>query len=322
MAKVTLKDSKNTIWEAYNEALKTINDLKSEKMDPIAEKEMKRVEEVITQAEKISAEEILNPKIIADFMNIKEAIEIKAKELEELTGIEDRVLSLVALVNAQSDIERTFKEEMSKKKEALEQELSDIKAMISQTKADRAAEELEYGTRLTKERKREKEEYTYNRDRERKIENDKWADEKAERQKTLKLREDACSVRETEVLEKETIVKELEDKVATIPSLEEAAYEEGMSVGKSSAEKSFKFEKQALEARFNSDKSILENKITYLEDTNSRLTAELEKARAEVIAARTEVKDIASEALSASGNSKMITQMQDFARDLNTKNGK
>jgi hypothetical protein len=318
---LTTKNTKQEILDAYEGAVSKIKALESGKLDPIKEAGIKRAETTLSRAEIISAEDVVNPKVIEDYNTMKEAIKIAEDNLKEIYGIEKTAQTLAALINAQSEKRTDFDAELKAKRTDAETE---VDAMFDKICESKATWELELkNARLSTEqaRKREEEDFKYNLTRARKLDNDKWEDEKKSRESIVSNRETAATTREEQVLERETTLSVLEGKVTQIPTLVKEAADAAYEEGKKAASKDFGFEKRAIEGNFKSEKAILDNKIINLEESVARMTKELELNRIELTAARNEVKEIATKTVEASGNARMVDSLQSMIKD-NAKNTK
>lgn len=176
---VTMKSTKQEIMDAYLAALKELNDRESLKDDPIKEAKENKKKETIASAEQIVQESILNPEIIKRYNDLKDAVEMKQLELEDLYGIEAKANSLVAIINAYKDKVAELEASYKEKEDSLKESLQDTKDMLNEDikeleikkrntlmSINEEAEELK--ATIATERSREEEEYNYNLTRSRK----------------------------------------------------------------------------------------------------------------------------------------------------------
>lgn len=317
MAEITMKSTKAEIMEAYKAAVEKLDTRDRMIDDPAKEAAKAKKVEVIASADKTAKEDIFNPEIIKKYNDLTEAITMKQIELDDLYGIEAKANAMAAMINAykekneelkdnQAAKEAEFNLRMKEKKEALESEIADLeqhkKDVMNSIDVEAAAKIKE----IEQARKRDEEVYTYNLNRSRKIENDKWEDEKADREKILELRETAALEKEIELNAKADHVKELEAKVEEIPTLIAAATEEGIKKGKADADKSNAFEVRAL-------KKDAEYQKQLLEDKNERLAEDLANARAEKVElqqklddAYAQMRELAAKTVESTGGVKIL----------------
>lgn len=317
MAEITMKSTKAEIMEAYKAAVEKLDTRDRMIDDPAKEAAKAKKVEVIASADKTAKEDIFNPEIIKKYNDLTEAITMKQIELDDLYGIEAKANAMAAMINAYKEKNEELKENqaakeaefdlrMKEKKKALESEIADLeqhkKDVMNSIDVEAAAKIKE----IEQARKRDEEVYTYNLNRSRKIENDKWEDEKADREKILELRETAALEKETELNAKADHVKELEAKVEEIPTLIAAATEEGIKKGKADADKSNAFEVRAL-------KKDAEYQKQLLEDKNERLAEDLANARAEKVElqqklddAYAQMRELAAKTVESTGGVKIL----------------
>lgn len=317
MAEITMKSTKAEIMEAYKAAVEKLDTRDRMIDDPAKEAAKAKKVEVIASADKTAKEDIFNPEIIKKYNDLTEAITMKQIELDDLYGIEAKANAMAAMINAYKEKNEELKENqaakeaefdlrMKEKKEALESEIADLeqhkKDVMNFIDVEAAAKIKE----IDQVRKRDEEVYTYNLNRSRKIENDKWEDEKADREKILELRETAALEKEIELNAKADHVKELEAKVEEIPTLIAAATEEGIKKGKADADKSNAFEVRAL-------KKDAEYQKQLLEDKNERLAEDLANARAEKVElqqklddAYAQMRELAAKTVESTGGVKIL----------------
>lgn len=317
MAEITMKSTKAEIMEAYKAAVEKLDTRDRMIDDPAKEAAKAKKVEVIASADKTAKEDIFNPEIIKKYNDLTEAITMKQIELDDLYGIEAKANAMAAMINAYKEKNEELKENqaakeaefdlrMKEKKEALESEIADLeqhkKDVMNSIDVEAAAKIKE----IEQARKRDEEVYTYNLNRSRKIENDKWEDEKADREKILELRETAALEKEIELNAKADHVKELEAKVEEIPTLIAAATEEGIKKGKADADKSNAFEVRAL-------KKDAEYQKQLLEDKNERLAEDLANARSEKVElqqklddAYAQMRELAAKTVESTGGVKIL----------------
>ncbi|MGL5507703.1 MAG: hypothetical protein ACRDB0_07365, partial [Paraclostridium sp.] len=137
--------------------------------------------------------------------------------------------------------------------------------------------------------KREKEEYAYNLKRERAIENDKWEDEKAERESLLSKKELEVALREELA---EDALKELEELKVSIENLKQEttdAYARGLEEGKKKAATSHAIEVNHLKKehqwaleKSKSEIDSLENQLNSEKANHALTNKKLDEAYAQI----------------------------------------
>ena len=269
--------------------------------------------ELTTLSDKLEAE-------AGKYQNLKNAIEIKEAELNEIYGVEKATAELAVILEAQKSTQEDFECEMHDKKEQLENELIEKKIKleneIRETKEQREKEkaalqfiEKETKNNIEKERKRENEEYEYQLKRRRQLEENKLADdlEKLEKElalknvdfdkkyqeKTIELNE-----REKEVSEREMKMNELQDKVNSFPAELDASVKSAVQEIKERLTADFTQKEKLLQKGFEGEINVLTAKISAFETLVKEQTKQIEKLNLQQEKAYEKVQDIANKAVS------------------------
>lgn len=288
MTKVTKTSTKDVIYNAYQEALKEIENLKSTKFDPNAEKKAKETKATLENAKAIVEMNILNEEIVAKYKDLENAIEIKKAELNEYYGIEKEVDSILALIEAKKAIEGELDCNYAVKENEWQNKIADLKNEFEETSAT-----------LKIKRKREEEEYAYNLKRARQVENDKWEDEKTARVNVLKAREESVAAREKLADEKDTEIATLMNTITTLEAKAKEDIEKAYKDGESAAQKSHAIEKNVIKRETELAKTLLEKELEAAKATISRLTEENASLSAKLETAQERVQTIATDAVKA-----------------------
>lgn len=317
MTDINAKSTKAEIMEAYMAQKKQLDKLTAAKDDPVAQEKVKKQKATLDSAADIAGAGILNDSIVKQYNDICEAVDIKKVELHELYEIETELNTLVALVNAHKDKTHELDEQYKMAKAEAEKNLQITKAAIkdeidalnkekSEALETIRKESAELKAQLNQERQREEEEYTYNRNRARKIDNDKWADEEAEKREELETWDRSIEERELAVIAQENHISELEDKVSEIPSLIESATTDGYEKGKADAGRSWGFEKRAIDQKNEYEQKALNDKV-------GRLEADLAEAKNTIItlqekldSAYAQMRELATDTVKSNGGVKIL----------------
>lgn len=289
MSNVTIKDTKQVIFEAYQEAVSALKAARDSKFDPNTIKKEKADKETIKKAESIVEMNILNEEIVSKYDSLKEAIALKEDELREYYGIERDIDTILALVEAKKAIEAKMDCDYAVAENEWENKIADLKSNYKTTEED-----------LRKERKREIEEYNYNLKRARQLENDKWEDEKNEREAELTSKEVEVAARERAVKETEVEFLELTEKVAEIPNLIAKAVEEAKDAVKSECDRKHAIEKSVIKREVELDKTLLEKELEAAKAAIARLEEENKSLANKLEVAQDRVQTIATETVKAS----------------------
>lgn len=307
MEKITSKSTKSQILDAYNKAIKKLNEIEASKDDPVSQKESQMKKETFEAADKIVAMGILNPEITGQYKSLELAIEMKKNELKDLYDLEVEANSLTAMINAHKDTQRELEEEAKENKKAVEAEIKALEAELEAKEEEIENEIAEEMEKVSKIRQREEEEYQYNLKRKRQLEDDEWEDDKKARESVIASKEEDLTNKEKELLEKETYIADLEDKVASIPDQVAAAYEDGKKEGKAKADKSNAFEVRSLETKHEYEVQNLQNQIDRLEQDLETEKSKNNDLQNKLDDAYTQMRELATNTVQSVGGVKILS---------------
>ncbi|HAU85798.1 MAG TPA: hypothetical protein DCW90_09930 [Lachnospiraceae bacterium] len=294
--KVTEKSTKVQILEAYNQALKELETLKAMNDSPIETAKNEALKASLENAEVAAKNSVFSEEIIKQYKDLKIAIDEYKKELEKLYGIKAEADSLAAVINAHkfkiADMDAEYKKlkeeqdvKLAKRKAEVSEEIEELDNKLSKAKIKADEEAAEYETELKKKRTREADEYKYNLKMNRKADFDAWDEEKTKREAEIQKQEEAVEAREDAIAEKEEEIQEMKKKIEAFPGELEIAKEEAAKEAKAKAERSFLYEKRALESdKKHADEMAaaeitnLKEQVEALKQTNSELTNKLDDA--------------------------------------------
>lgn len=307
MEKITSKSTKSQILDAYNKAIKKLNEIEASKDDPVSQKESQMKKETFEAADKIVAMGILNPEITGQYKSLELAIEMKKNELKDLYDLEAEANSLTAMINAHKDTQRELEEEAKENKKAIEAEIKALEAELKVKEEEVENEVAEERERVSKIRQREEEEYQYNLKRKRQLEDDEWEDNKKARESVIASKEEDLVNKAKELSEKETYIADLEDKVASISDQVASAYEEGKKEGKAKADKSNAFEVHSLETKHEYEVQNLQNQIDRLEQDLETEKSKNNDLQNKLDDAYTQMRELATNTVQSVGGVKILS---------------
>lgn len=317
MAKVTEKNTKKEIMDYVKELeIKLSEKAEVRKTTADIQKEVK-VKEIKESAAKLITTGIVNEKTEAQYNNLLETISLLDKELKEVYEIKRNVHTLEALIIAHEDksdeLSKEYDEKLNNLQEIYANKKTDHDKLIkdAQEKYEKLVKELNNSyfdekEKQEKERKREREEFVYNLKRERAIENDKWFDEKAAREKELATKEAMVTTRELEVTLTEQAEAEYKQTIIDLKAMtvkeREEAFLEGKAKAKKEAETSKVFSDKAHKAELDRKQDALESitrSNTELRQSNDMLQAKLDEAY-------TRIQNMAIEAAKSASGIRMV----------------
>jgi len=267
-AKVSEKNTKQEIWEAYHQLLAEIQG------EPVTFK-LEQKEPAVPDALRSLAE--LKLRISQELDKVGEEL------LKSLNSLQDLRVSLAK--DRQSMVER-----LQEQRKAVEAEISRVKEAWEQEKRKseaRFAEELRQKEVL---RAREEEEYQYTLSLKRRQENDEYERQRVEKERTLKDREQALERREKEIA---ALEKELDETPAKVAQAVKEAQE---SLARQLGEKQM-IELRELKAAHANEVKVAEMRIANLEVTVKSQAGEIENLRKQLAEASRQLKEMAVSAI-------------------------
>lgn len=307
-----MKNTKQELFDAYESALKELEQVKALKESPADVMEEKRKVAMEENAAKAVESSVFSEEITQQYKDLQESIDSKKAVLKELYDIEANASSLAAIINAMKEkqyqleadykarkveLDNEYKDEVDKNQTELK-EMQEAITQVRKEVRDARADELE---KVHIERKREEEEYAYNLKRQRKIENDAWEDEKAEREKILNDKEAAADNMFAEAEAKLDELEELREKVAEIPNLIANAEKEGREAGQKEAAKEYGYKKTKYEKEKEYEIGKLEDKASMLEEKLAQEESKAVALQEKLDEAYSKMNTLASDTVKANG---------------------
>ena len=307
---ITLKNTKAEILEVLNQALEREKNINKTKSDPQKEEVERKKKESISESKENIKQNIFSDELINKFKNLETAIEALEEKLKNLYGLEGELNNFTLVVNAEKDFLADL--EIKKKVETEKLETS-IRELEAEYKKKNKELEEEYATKaktLKLERDREIEEYDYKLKRDREIVNNKWEDEKKVREGNLKNLEDEAKKKLKEVTEKEAYLKELEEKVASIPEMMLKEYERGRKEATTELKKEQEYQTELLKKDFQNTIDRQADKIKSLEGELEKISALNVSMQDKMDKAYVEMKELATKTVEANGQVKIFSNNQ------------
>ncbi len=352
--KISSTNTKKQLLDAYEDLVKQITEQREAQLRPeekIREREMKKAVDVADSLSMKNVESAiaslrgetgrllaeLSERLeaqIADYEQIKRAIQEKKIELEEIYEIEKSAHTLAALIEAHNQKTIEFEEDMAVTKARLEGELGarklELESQIAEAKARWETDKRDYEHKLKEEseaeakrRNRVKEEFEYEFERQKRLANDQFNYEKETLEKELKETrrklEDDFSARERELEAREAELSELRDQVAKHPKELAAEIARAVKETTDRISSDAKNREELLVKEFEGERNVFAARVSALEgivkdrdERLARLTTQAEKAGAQV-------QDIAVKAIEGSSNLKSFEHLREFVSDQSRK---
>ena len=303
---ITLKNTKQEILDALNEALLREKNSAKTKSNPVLEEKERKVNEAVQETKKNVDDNVFSENLIKKFKDLELAIATEEEKLKNLYGVEQELSNLTLAVNASKDIITELEDRKKRETIKIEGEIKDLEEEFNRKSKELSKEYDLKSQSLKVERERETEEYEYKIKRERELDKNAWEDEKKIREANLKAKEEEANKLLIDAKEKEKYIAELETKVADIPNLLIKEYEKGKKEVTSELEKEHKYQIELL-------KKDYQNTIDRQNDKIESLNFEIEKANTlnaslqeKMDKAYLELKELATKTVEANGGVKIL----------------
>lgn len=329
--KISLSNTKKEMLEAFNLLKEKFKEKSKAELKPEKIKEAKKEKEVTYIADKVASESAIKRiselklelgnalSIIAGkleeenekYNKIKEAINLKNKELNEIFEIENSAYALAALMEAQKQKKDEFEYEMQQRKINLEEE-------IDQKRADWEKEKRQYYDLLKEQKvedeklkKRENEEYVYQFNRDKEHKKQKLKDEidnltkelearKEEFEKQISEKENDLLQRDLAVSEREKAMADLQKRVDAFPLELESNINKAVEEARKAVTADAQKNEELIVKGFQGEKNVLVTKIESLEKVVAEQRKQLDTLSEQLENAYGKVQDIAVKAVSSS----------------------
>ncbi len=186
--------------------------------------------------------------------------------------------------------------------------LDALQVVFDEARADFAAEQAERLAEANKELARKKEEDLYNFNIEKRNREDALKAELAQRTADVSDREVKVKEREVAIGDAEKTIADLQAKVDSIPAVAAKSESVGYNKGLADAKKDFDNEVRLINAENDAQKKILEHGLKSVQAVVAEQASTIETLKAELAAANARVSEIATNAVTAAGQSKVTVQ--------------
>ena len=242
---------------------------------------------------------------------IRAAIVLEKKSLEDLYALSANTDSLAAMLLAQKEKKEDFEKEMTEKAEIFDNEVITQKKQWEIDKAKQKTEEKEYTDEQTKRRKREEDEYAYNLKISRQKEQDEYDTRKLQLEKELTDKkaqfEQEVSSRELNLKNAEAELAELRKNNAEFPENLEKALKNKESEVTKQLQTKYGFDIQLMEKQSEADIRLKDQIIASLQEKIKEQQDQLKEYTDKANRAEANVKDIAVKAIENASKIRMFT---------------
>ncbi len=334
LRKLTDKNTKQEMLEAYQALAKQLEEKRHAELNPERRLEEKKAEQAIKVAATVAAEGIdreigglkseigkmladVSEKLAAEaarFRSLQKAVEVKEGEVKELYGIEKSASALAALIEAQNQKRREFEVETAQEREELKREMDETRLAWQKERQTHDAELREREATEKKTRDREKEQFDYAFKREQQSLRDKLNDEKTTLEKDLRLKKETVekdlAERERVLVEKETELNTLRASAAAAPKELETAVDKAVKEATDKLKLEAKNREDLLKKEFEGGRNVLTTQNESLEKTVKHLTEQNERLSKQLELAYQKVQEIAEKTVESAGHSKSLADLQ------------
>jgi len=329
--KISLSNTKKEMLEAFNLLKEKLQEKAKAELKPEKAKAEKKEKEIIETADAVASDDLIKRvnnlkaevgKALSDvavkleeeterYNKIIEAIEVKNNELKEIFEIEKSAFAFAALLEAQKQGKIEFEEEMTQRKEMLEDEISSTKAEWEKEKQQYQEKLKEQKREDEKLRTREEEEYEYKFARDQELKKQKLADEianlekelqnkKEEHEKQISEKENELLQRDIAVSEREKLMNDLQRQVDTFPKLLEEKVAKAVTEATEKLKADGKKNEELNNKGFEGEKNVLMTKIESLENMVTVQNKQIENFNKQLENAYAKLQDVAVEAVGRS----------------------
>ena len=183
--------------------------------------------------------------------------------------------------------------------------LDALQVVFGEAQAEFEASQAEKSAEWDKELARKKEEDLYQFNKEKRDREDALQQELAKRANAVAERESAVSARESSIGDAEVAISQLQKQVDAIPVIVAKAETVSYERGKETAKREADSEIRLIQAEHASDKKVLEHALKAIQGTVQTQEQTIETLRDELKAANARVEAIATNAVTAAGQSRV-----------------
>jgi len=340
---ITMKSTKKEMLEAYNGVLQQLKEKRAAELKPQEEIEEQKIKEAVEVTDSLSTEGIVREvstlkleiggllsqlsdrleEEVGKYRQVRQAVEAKQKELQDIYEIERSALSLAALIEAQHQKHQQAEAELAARKEELTHEIETLRTEWGKEKKVHEAEIKERNADEQKRREREKEEYQYAFQREQQLTREQFEDEKTRLEREIAYRreqmEKELADREKAIVEKETELSELRKQVSVFPKELESAVNRAVKEAVQRVESEARNREELLKKEFDGERNVLNTRIEALEKTVAEQNEHMARLSQQVEKAYSQVQDIAIKAIEGTSRSQPLTSLQQLMAEQTRK---
>jgi hypothetical protein len=258
-----------------------------------------------------SVRELFETELVA-LETIKEAIEFKKEELEELFDKEIVATSLRDIVLKHQDHMETWEKNQELARRDWMKEQSDHKTAVQ--------ERDDY---VAKQRKHEEEEYEYNKRISRRNDEEEWKQSLAQRQRELAETEDNLASiwkdREELLKKHEAEIAAAKDKLDNFDNLVDAQVKKDVAIITNKLKSDYETQAKIAKLEYDGENKMKDHDINILKSLVAAKDVEIDKLRAALDKKDSEVKEVAVAAMEAQSGKAALAAVQEHAQSSSNK---
>jgi colicin import membrane protein len=322
--KMTERNTKKEILEAYESAVKQIEESKSKVFDPAYVAQEKTKKEIVTKTDAADVdklEQILGglkqefynfSEQLSSYKDISEAIKIKQAELKEMFDIEKSAYTLSALVNSNQKVREDFDLEMANKKVELEELIKSTEKEMSDLRKSVIKELQDKDTEFKRECEKKESEWDYSFERRKVKDLDKLNDEMD------KIRNEVIE-RENSVEKREEIIEGLESKITELEISVEEKVQNAIDETTKKIKLSNTYEVNYIKRDFEAKIERANDKIESLTEIIERQNNEIKELKEKLDNAYGRVETLASKTVESASRNPIFPQYDHSSTSNSTK---
>ncbi|MTJ12715.1 hypothetical protein FJR11_08945 [Anabaena sp. UHCC 0187] len=248
---------------------------------------------------------------------IQQVVEEEVAQLSQLHNLEVSEDILDTLIQAYEDNEKAYQEEYSQRYEILSQEVLELNNNWQKEQEEYQRTIKERNENLNRTRQRDSAEYKYDLELQRKLTNDEYAQEQKllnnQLEEQKQTTEKQWSEREKTIADREKEFAELKAKVEAFPKDKETALKKATEEGKGIASYQAKVKSDLYGREVEGQKRFYEQRLQSLEQTITNQQTRLENLSRQLESALKQVQDLAVKAIEGSSNINSYQAMKEIA---------
>jgi len=303
---ITLKNTKQEILDALNQALKRAEANEKGRLDPQKEEKERVEKRAVVSAKESVEQKIFSKELNEKYADLQTAITAEETRLQDLYGVGRELQKLALAIEAGKERIAEIERERGEKETKAREELNRLNAEFAQRNTELQAEFDSVSKRLKTERAREAEDYQYNLTRTRERETNMWEDEKTSRESEIERREAKAGELLAAAESKTEYIKTLESKVSDIPNLIESEKESAILMLTEKLTAEHKHQSEIAELERKNVISRLEDKAQYLEKELDNSAKTIKELQDKLDRAYSEIRDLATKTVETAGGVKIL----------------